>query len=432
MCEPREDAAARLWWGLRRYAGLVVLVVAGAVALSVAKGSAVADGAPQFRATSLVVASELQLRPEQLPRFASTVFRAGTVARETVARTRVAVPPDELIPAHVTVEPVEGTILVAVTGINRDPGVAAELANTAAAVLTEQLNAPGPGVGEFAIQERATAPSSPEPTASPALPVVVGALAGLALALGSVGLLLLLRRPVLSGAEAAGSVGAPLLGALALPRGEASPRDVPGVSALRARLWPTCRERVVLVSLRRYGSRRARLARLLARALARSGPVYYVAVEGGDTALDRAPPEEGRRLARITLEELKDAPARTPALIDGPSTDALDVPQFLPGDATAVLVAGEGVRRAALAAAARQFLPGELVGVVFLHGRRWRPTRRRRRGSAAGTGTGSRERAEPASASPRARSADGAGQRAGGGDDPAPAQRQVGSGSLDA
>lgn len=437
MVEVREDAAARLWWGVRRYAWLVVLVLTTFAVLAAYASTDLAGGAGRFRATSLVVATDLQIRAEQLPRFAATLFASGTVARETAARTGVDVAPDDLIPGSLTVEPVESTILVRVVGTDRDPAVAARLANTAATVLVEQLNAPGPGVGTFAVQERAVVPTSAEEATSPAFAITLGLVAGVAFAAGGVGLILVLRRPVLSAGEAANVAGAPLLGALPLPRRrEAAPREVPGVAALVGRLHPGRRETVVLVSGRRDRAHRARLARLVARALARAGPVRYVAVEDDEPLPEGMPSEERANLVVATLDDLKRPETDVPAVIDGPSVEAWDVPQFLPGDARVVLVAREGTPEPALAAAARQFLPGELTGVVFLpRGRRdlrGRRARRRLQGRRAVSGDGradAREPAVPPGSSPGRRASHEGAPR---GEDPAGAQPQVGASGLDA
>lgn len=386
MAEVREDAAARLWWGIRHYAWLVVVVLVTFVVLAAKTSADFTDDTEGFRATALVVATELQIKVEQLPRFASTLFEAGTVARETAARADVDVAPDGLIPERVTVEPIEGTILVRVAAVDRDPAVAARLANAAAAVLVEQLNAPGPGVGVFEVQERAVAPRTAEEATSPAFAVVLGLLAGVAFAAGTVGLVLVLRRPVLSAAEAVDSTGAPLLGVLPLPhRREVAPQDVPGVAALVSRLYPTRHETVVLVSVRGDRTQRARVGRLVARALARQGPVHYVAVEGDGRLPEAMPAEERRNVFVTALDGLKRADMSIPAVIDGPSTGALDVPQFLPGAARVVLVVREGSPGPALATAARQFLPTELIGVVFLPRARRTGRLRRTSGAAAAT-----------------------------------------------
>jgi hypothetical protein len=363
----RDDAASRLWWAIKRYALLSVVIVAACTLLAAEFGPG--GEAPRYRAGALVIASELEgIRPEHLPRMAAAIFTGGTVAQNAVTIGRLDIEPHLLIPLYADLEPIAGTVLMRVVGYSTDPEEASLIANSAARALTAELNKSGPGVGRFVIQEQSRPPELPEPgTSFP--PALIGLVAGLLLAFGTVGLLMVFRRPVLAGDEAREVVGAPLLGALRMRRGRsraAEPTEVMGLSALIKQLYPDRRGVCVFVGPRGNRNSRTRVAEIVTRGLARSGLVYFVP---GSARQSR---DAGQRLAAVDEVivspdmELDASFIDIPVVVDGPSTDELDVPQFLPPDTRTVLVLGEGTPRRRLELAARQFLPGELTGMVFV------------------------------------------------------------------
>lgn len=376
MAEIHEDAVGRLLWALRRYAWIpLVTVVTFTLFAGLVPRSELA-GETDFRATALVIGADLDIRPEQLPRFSHTVFTSGDVAEATISRLQLDVDRSDLIPEYIDLEPVEDTPLLRVIGIHEDPERAAELANVAADVLIDELNRAGPSVGLFVLQTAARAPRAPASVARPALPFVLGGIGGLILGLGIIGLLMALRRPVLSGRSIQGVVGAPVIGRLAMRRRgpQEAPERVPGLAALVSRLFADGRGLVVLVAGPRDRRLAARVARTVAHGAARQGPIVVVAehewVPQGSATLDQTG-QARRAYQRGNLqwvrspEELPDDPF-VRAIMVGPALAALDVPQLLPPSAGVALVVAEGTPARVVERASEQFLPGEIAGIVFV------------------------------------------------------------------
>lgn len=364
MQHTMSDAVARLWWGIRRYAAAAVLVVllvtAAALALPLLRASTTT-----YRATAVVVASSLEIRADQLPRLAAAVFDSGVVAEETVAAAGLPVDPTELIPDHARLEPVEDNIVLFVDGLADDPATAATIANAAAESLAAELDALGTGVGQFEVQAPAEPPVEAEEGPPVALLAVGGVTSGLILALGLVGLLMVLRRPVLEADEAAELAGAPLIGSLLLDRyWDVDLRTVVGLSAIVKQLFPQGRGTAFLVACRGAERDTAQIALLAARAVARRGSSTLVA--GPEVPKEALRSLDGEPVTVIrNPDDLPRDGSSGPTVVVGPSTEGLDAPQFLPGDTRGVLVVRAGTRQQALDNAARQFLPGELAGVVF-------------------------------------------------------------------
>lgn len=343
----RDDGVA-LSWAVRRYLVLIAAVALTCTVLSLVVALSLRRGT-EYTATALVIAKELTVRQEQLPRFGESVFNGGSVARAVAAEAGGAVDYRTLVPEKVSMDPVPDTIAFRVQGHSSDAQEAARLANTAAAAFVVQLNKAGAGVGTFSLQDAAYVPLERN-LAPVSLPLagVVGLAAGSILAVVLVAGLVGLRRPVLSAEDAARVVEAPLLAVVTVPRRGDGPGR--GVRNLLDRL-PTLPSSVVEL-VGPPGSqpvRRALLSRLPEAAAART-------------------PAAGASRRRLVVTDLLD------------QTDvALDLPGQLLAlheDALAavVVVVPEGSARSDIADLVKDFPSDEVVGTVFVRRRsRLRP-----------------------------------------------------------
>ena len=370
MSEVYNDAASRLWWGMRRYAAIFMVIVplTTIVAFVAARNSAPLQRT--YRTSALVIATDRNFSPDLFARLADAVFTGGTVAERAVSEGRLGIDPQKLIPTYASLEPVQDNIIIKVIGENRDAELSARIANAAATALVEELNKPGRGVGVFAVQDHARVPVGADTSSSRALPLIVGVLAGFLLGGGIIGVVLTVRRPLLGGAEVAELVGAPLLGTPILPavRG-GRPVDisaVKGLSALAKRVMPT---RPAVVALAACGGEeryRTLLAQMIASVLADRGAVFLIPASDESVAgmySIFSPPAN-----LLVSEHIPDGKVWRMAgvVIDGPSADRVDLPQVLPSRAGTVLVVAQGTPLTHVRDAAEQFLPGELEGVIFV------------------------------------------------------------------
>lgn len=381
-----DSVATRLWLGMQRYALLLIGPIVVFTAIGYIAGNDPAAG--KYEASAVVVATDLKLRPEGLPRFAEAVFSGGEVAR--AASATLPYGGTDLIPKRVVLEPFENTVVLEVVATDADAELAMEMANEVAEAFVAELNQAGPTLGIFAIQSNAQVPEIPVASTSAVVALAVGVIAGGVLGVGLVMLMLLLRRPVFTASDIAAVTDAPVLATLRLPRGrELRLRPPRGTAAVARRLFP---ERAGMCGLISAGPPLARrqLAVLLADVLAPGGPVHLVTE--ADVEAARVLPAE-----RVTVT--KDIPPSrvsntTPVIIDGPSE--YDLPALYPPNARLALVLQSGASANEVAAVASEFLPGELSGVILVR-RRWRLARLLP-GAGAGVGVGAPEpaaRVEP-------------------------------------
>jgi len=253
----RQSEVGGLGWALRHYAAVVlaILVVAATLATMMA---AVSRQDAQYEATSLVVANDVRLRPEQVPRFAQSVFDSGAVAQTVTLREGLEQDYRTLNPAAIWMDPVPDSITFLVHGRSPDPLQAARLANAASTAFVEELNKVGQDVGTFSVQDTADAPLTRTPTGlGTSLAVMIALAAGGVIALAVVWLLYNTLRPVTGGAEAADVAGVPLLAEVGLPRRLSSSSGTPsGLRRLAGHLLRSGADAVVLA-----GPERSRLAR---------------------------------------------------------------------------------------------------------------------------------------------------------------------------
>lgn len=284
----RGDALSRMRWVARRYVAWLVPLLLNCVTVAVL---ATADhrGEQAYHAEALVVATELKVPPEQLPRLGQSTFSAPTVSVKVAARVQRIPDLGSLIPQHVTMDPVPGSIVFRVGARAEDARSAALLANTAADVFVEELQRAGAGVGRFAVQSRAP---EPHETAKPALSfpkaLAVALFAGMLLATGLVGALLRLRRPVLQPSEVTEVTGVPVIGILPVTRRLLSGHtDSAAEELMRSRQVEALGRRLTRLgvdSVVLHGDERSLpVSRLIAVALGRTcpGAVVVVAQDAG-------------------------------------------------------------------------------------------------------------------------------------------------------
>lgn len=358
-----------LGWLARRTAPLLVLLVVLGAALG---GWAVQQrNTPRYDATAIVAAQQLAVSQLALPRFGSVVFSSGEVALDTHDRLGLTTRPSDLVPAKISVTPVQDTFLFQVVGHDADPEQAKALANTAADSFTEELNRPGRGIGTFQVVQPARFALRAS-TLPVAVGSVVGALAALLLGLGALWVAAALRRPVVSADEAAEVVGAPLLAEVSLADGTPA---TAGESARLRRLQSSTR--ALLVS---GGTRAARHGVVRQVVAATEGPVSVLVATN----------------ERASLAEALGPDVDVCSDLDGLVGDAvavLQLPRSLVASRAAqavdagrsLLLVRKGEARRAVQLRALHAL-GETVGVLYLVPRRGGPGPRPRpsRGVVAG------------------------------------------------
>ena len=380
MKEPGHDAVGVLRWGIRRYRWLfLVCLILGAVAAPYAasKLEHPAD------AEALVIATRLDMSLTALPRYGETVFDNGQVAQAVSQKFRDGTAFKDIVPNHVSLIADQDSIVFRVVGHDPDPKTAADIANAAAGTFLQALNAPGVGVGAFALLHPAVAPPAAPAGLSKTLAIPVGIVAGGVLGLAAVSILLAGRRPVIDAAGVEEATGVPGLGTVTVPRGRRGefppPDQFPGLVPVCRRLLRLKTPTIVLVSRTREERLRRQISVALAGVLTRVRPLRFT----GPTDMREAVSEHQAALHPDDFQ-------RDPSDGNGPaglslvdSNDPLDLVQP-PDQTAAVLVAGEGISSAALRAAVVEHLGGSAEARVLLVRRGRRARRAARSRSAAG------------------------------------------------
>lgn len=391
-----DDAAGRVWWGIRRYWWVVVAatLVATGLALTGPARSVVAPDR-RYEASALVVATSLQIKPEQLPRAAQAIFNGGTVAEAVADEADVPVDPQGLIPKRVRLEALNDTIALRVIGLDHDPEIAAQLANLTANAFVNELNEIGEGVGAFKVQDSARPPATRPRQTGAVVPLAIGLLGGASLGLGLVMLLLFWRRPVLSLSEARQLAGVDGGSIVSMPRSGRVilPETVGGIALVARQLWPSDRGVAALVGVGQGYRLRNEVVRVLAMAQSRRSPVDVIAPEreGVDAlALALSSASGVRVLQDWLLHRLQAAGPQAgmgsdSAVLMSVSAADFDVPQLLPAEGRALLLVPEGTPASAVEEASQQFPLELLVGVVVVRRGAWRTKESARSGRAAAT-----------------------------------------------
>ena len=380
---PGADAFRVLRWGLREYAWVVALCVLGVgVVIPLVQASA----SDTYEAEALVAPVRLTAtNTDTVPRYGDVVFTNGEV--EGAVRDALGLDDDvAVIPSHVELISAQDNPSFTVVGRADDPDEAADLADLAAATFTREMNSTTvESVGTFSIQSTADVPARPLPTLGGGrLAIVVGVLAGLVAAAGAVGLLLMLRRPVLDPATASAVTGVPVLGRVRMRRAASArvDRDIVGIAPLSRRILATRAPVVMFVSPSRAAARRHQVAEALTLVLGDSRPVRLVS--GGNLDAD----SDGRRPTPEAEARTGDRPGSTRSgesgelvLVDGPT---MQERAARPETTLMVLVVPEGISENALRQAAEEYLDGDGPGMVLVSRSRGIPGYQRRKDAGSG------------------------------------------------
>jgi hypothetical protein len=356
-----ENAARRLTLAVRRYLGrlLFIIVVVTALAMLTTPG-VLTDEQAVYESSALVVARELAIRPEGLPRFASVIFEGGSVAEAAAATMPAPYEASDLIPDRARVVSYENTVVLEVIGEDTDPELAASIANSVANAFVDELNRAGEGVGVFAIQDTARVPRSPTETAGPIVPTVVGLLAGSLLAMGVLGLILTIRRPLLTGYDVSEAAEAPVLAKLHLQRGGPTARLPSGAATLGRTLFPDGAAGFCAV-LSTEGATTARrtVVTVLCRVQESLGDVYLVSQAKPSVWTDL----EGTSVKILDALPPRAVAERAPVIVDDPTEEGLLLLMAAPAIFT--VVAKEGEPERPFASVLRRVPPSQLVGTIF-------------------------------------------------------------------
>jgi hypothetical protein len=242
------------------------------------------------------------------------------------------------------------------------------VANKAAATFVVELNRYSGSVGTFAVQHSAVVPAKPAPKLSGGYwVIVVGVLAGLVAGLGVVGLILVLRRPVVGAAAAEAATGLPVLGTVRLPRsGPPDGSDLVGVGALARRLLMEGHQVVYVTGTAQsqVDQVSASISSVLARA--RAAPPRATGTDGPDEA-------SGARRKAPTLEIVALETSSIEEWIGTPDDEALTL-----------LVVPEGIKARSLRTLVDQHASGSAaaLALVTLHRKGIRFASKRRREAA--------------------------------------------------
>lgn len=162
-----------------RFASLAVAIVIAVTTV----GYLATSTEPYYETEALVIATELEIRVDSLPRTAVAIFNGGTVAARAVELAGTDLDPDDLIPWIVEAQPLENTGVIEIDARHPDPELAAAYANAAGRALAEELNLIGPGLGTFTLQIPAPVPTTPRQQS--VLPIVaISLVAAAALVIG--------------------------------------------------------------------------------------------------------------------------------------------------------------------------------------------------------------------------------------------------------
>jgi hypothetical protein len=348
-------------WSLRHYAWVLIACVLAGAAMPLI----LAPGAPTYEADALVVARQLSEKETVLPQLGQTVFDDGAVAAAVAADPVVGGDPSDLIPDRLDLVAAQDSVVLVVRARHGDPEIAARMADLAAAAFVDELNRPGAGVGQFAVQGDATVPAEPLSAWPPRTRAALGALAGCVLGVGLVALLTVVRRPVVSARDVEETAGVPLLGTVQLPRvargGYAGPLGVRGVATVTRWLATVPPGRLLLISHPLSAAVRQRLFVMVGVALWTVRSMRFEAPESLVAAIRQRCAEH--REAGRPVDDRADA-ADELVLVDGGSPFETVDPAV--SSVSVVAVAPLGTPRRRLGALTSEYADGGLAGVVLV------------------------------------------------------------------
>ncbi len=345
-----SDVLTTLMWGLRRYAWVVVLFVAGIGVLVPAiqsRAPAEYEARAQVGPIQPVIFSNLN----PLPKLGDSAFTNGSVADAVRQALGVSASKD-VIPGTVRLTTAQDNPVMEVIGRATKQETAVTVTDTAADQLVLELNKYAGSVSTFAVTHKAVV--SATPTAKIAggyLSIAIGLVAGLVAGIGAVALLLVLRRPVVDSAAAEDATGVPVLGRVRLPRtgSELDASDLMGIGLLCRRIL-TAGHKVVYVA----GPARAQVEQLSASMTEFMERVQSTATDSAATngaARDDVTSPAAPRTAEIVV-------------LSGPS---LEQWARVPDDSSMTLLAvPEGITTRTLRNLADEHFTGTPAGVVLV------------------------------------------------------------------
>jgi len=231
------DVFATLVWGLRRFALLLLVMV---LALGVLVPVALAQRAEVYQATAQVGPDSKLVLPNTnpLPRFAESVFNNGAV--EQRVRALLQQPSGNVIPSRVRLVAAQDNVVLDVVASAPTAKLAIDLANEAAVTFNSELNKYEGSVAVFTLQHSAVLAKKVPKLAGGYASVALGLVAGLLAGVGLIGLILVIRRPVVHPSTARDVTDSPVLGRITLPRhGAPSAWDSRAIGLLCRRLSNT-------------------------------------------------------------------------------------------------------------------------------------------------------------------------------------------------
>jgi capsular polysaccharide biosynthesis protein len=356
----RPPQAGTLLWGLRNYAWVAILCALALAAVPLI----VKPAAPTYQADALIFVRQLSVDSRILPRLAESVFANGAVA-DRVAEDPAIGDSSGLIPDQLSVVAAEDSIVFVVQARHTDPATAARLADLGASALVEELNRPGAGIGEFALQDDAVVPTETLSAMSAVARSAIGALAGLVIGLGLIALITAIRRPVVTAQDVQGIAGVPLLGTVQLPVAAEGtypgPLGVRGIANVTRWLATVPPGRLLLVSPPSTVGIRRRVFVMVAAALWTLRPVRFEGPQGLIAAIrqhcldhrDAGRAVQPRAEARDEL-----------VLVDGGSP--LEIVDPTVTNVSAVAIAPLGIPRNRLRALTLDYADGGLIGVILV------------------------------------------------------------------
>ena len=356
-----SDALATFGWGLRRYAWVFLGVF---LTVGILLPLRQVNQPTLYTSESLVVAATVGTDLKVLPRYGAAVFDNGQVAAAVAKRFGDGGDLEDVVPRRVSLVTEQDSLVFHVQGHARDPQTSADIANAAALVFVDELNAAGEGVGTFIVQSTAVPPvERDEPLSAAPTSLTVGLFAGAVAGLGAVLLLLVIRRPVVDAAAAVRATDLPMFGMVTLPRGEPGEQvdlaDVHGLAPLCRSLLDAAPEAVLLFGPDSAAVRRRQLGSALEQAFSHVARVTPGSADGDRGTADEAR-DAGTGIRLIDASSSIDLVApgvRSFVLLVAPVGSSMSLLRGFAGElrgvpAAVVLVRSRGRRRRRAAVAA--------------------------------------------------------------------------------
>jgi hypothetical protein len=226
----RSEGLGVLAWGLRHYAWVVLLT---AVAIAFAVSTMLQQAVPRYEATAQAGPTGRVRLPniDALPKIGESAF-ANVYSSEDVLRVAGVDSPDQLTSDDIELVASADNLIYTIVARADDAQEAQDLADEAARQFVNEMNKYTETIGSYAVKTLAQRPTQPSARLGPVTSWGIGLLSGLVAGFGVVGMILLLRRPVIDSAGTEEAVGVPVFARITLQGGR---------SAVRTGMAPLCR-----------------------------------------------------------------------------------------------------------------------------------------------------------------------------------------------